>query len=1706
MLAAFMVVLVAAETPRRAIANCDVIPQKKTAFQGFKGSVDRPFAGLGDRILLSLDSSCDGGASFDPNIVATFVTENPGAPADVLVVSGSVPCASLVPEQNACAGESGVGSVACIDSSWPSLSSSALGIDLLPQAPAAGPTTIAVTPIGEPLPCGLATTRCADPGVSDNLIACVDELYESDGSTCPAQGQRRDRLFSHFTALPPPNDFVQMCTSTDPNTPCEGDDGDVPDARATIDDQGNLLVPFDWEDAILDDDEFPTPRIVRVRSDLEAFPGGGNPIDTPGPAFYDSFSLRGQLLPPFFEEVADPDDGKPSFVGTIDAPRGVVRLLRRSPVFRECTDDGSGDPVVPGVPCTADADCADGASCKPAVCYAAGVATSTPCAGDHHCQSGQECGPALFDFASRISAGSGALVIPSSEYEAEAQNPVPFDGLVRSDEAILSVRSEPLEDGGNGVELNGDGDADDVAVVSLRRADDGTTIELGGTGVVGPATARVEQLPLELPAIALEGPRAAYLLKMADEVNSGVDFFDTTLGVARVDANAAGGYVDETPSPPPTADAAPLINDQPLVISNGRVFFRESEPRAAARVGGRMDQTASGAWPDAEVHSHAGGILVNGNIELSADGRYAVFSSAASEVGGYTNTTGNPKLYVLDRDSDGNGVYDEPGGINYVLGTIQQECDGTRPDISADGRFVAYEVTCHLGGWEPYRAFLWDRDADENGIFEDSPAVKREVTPTSLGDVFHPTVSDDGSIVAFQTTTPIAAIDDNDASDIYIRDMSTPCCPASSYGLVMNNLLGEVGDAPDGVVPDSVWPELSGDGKHLAFMSKATNLESVSVTDTNGTWDVFARGPNALLIKQISQIFDENGNRIAPNGPSRYPSISRDGRIVTFSSNASNLPGGGDKIGQILYVVERDADADGVYDERGAPNRVVPLPLNLGSLQNLDARGKVSRDGRWVSVSGLAPAAGGLLGYGIFDRLTKAFRFGHYANGPIALEVSLPTAISENGNDVAQLFFQCNRPPPFFSCDSSGLLLHGDVDGINRSDLAADANADGDALDTLLSVYDPTSGQVTRVAAAERVAVSGDRAAFLLPENAVNKASRCAALGGVSLADGCDLTGDGDADDRVVHLYDAAAATLQNLGLAARHVQIDGDWIVALAETGGDPQAQIYYAGGGGSWVALDDAVYAQLRGSRVAILVPQPGFQDHAARLFELTPPATATPVAFVDEFGANLGEDPPASDLVLGEQILALRSPEDQAGDLNLDGDTNDAVMRVVVLDTRRLFETRQAAIACPIEACDPNEPYRVKERQVVFITLERDQGGLDLDGDGRTDRFIVQYYNAAAAIAANDAAAGQRVVGAASTGICTDSGDACFDQTNCGASAFCIVPPGVCAGPAAPATSCDPEATGSGTCSANQFCNPATNQCFEYGDTCSTDGGCFGGETCFPSSQAIQTVDNPLDEEPEGGQRQLSQGVCSGPMPDTCLSDDDCNGGTCQRKLVYAASADPDGDGLVDAADNCDRVPNEDQLDADGDGVGDACDRQVCGNGVQEYEETCDDGNTTPADGCDDLCQIEGATPACSNGRDDDGDGQTDFPNDPGCADANDTNERGTTSCDDGIDNDGDYGVDVGGDIACPSVFGWIESAQCQDGIDNDGDGFIDFDGGVHAAGEALAPPDPHCASASRNNEKPQKPICGLGFELTLLLPLLETLRARRSDLRRGRDGLR
>jgi hypothetical protein len=155
------------------------------------------------------------------------------------------------------------------------------------------------------------------------------------------------------------------------------------------------------------------------------------------------------------------------------------------------------------------------------------------------------------------------------------------------------------------------------------------------------------------------------------------------------------------------------------------------------------------------------------------------------------------------------------------------------------------------------------------------------------------------------------------------------------------------------------------------------------------------------------------------------------------------------------------------------------------------------------------------------------------------------------------------------------------------------------------------------------------------------------------------------------------------------------------------------------------------------------------------------------------------------------------------------------------------------------------------------------------------------------------------------------------------------------------------------------------------------------------------------------------------------------------------------------------------------------------------------------------------ACNDGFDQDGDGLIDYPDDPGCDDLLDPFETSETlPCDDGFDNDGDGGIDFDpvtfadpgdentppsgeGDPGCRNPSWSTESPECQDGIEDDGDGQMDYDAGYSANGSAdPAGPDPECVDRPwRDSEAPTASSCGLGGELTLLLPALVWMWRRR-----------
>ncbi|EHN10220.1 hypothetical protein PAI11_29790 [Patulibacter medicamentivorans] len=144
-------------------------------------------------------------------------------------------------------------------------------------------------------------------------------------------------------------------------------------------------------------------------------------------------------------------------------------------------------------------------------------------------------------------------------------------------------------------------------------------------------------------------------------------------------------------------------------------------------------------------------------------------------------------------------------------------------------------------------------------------------------DGITPSVSDDGSRVAFATFANVDAVDGNGRLDVYVRDLG-----ASSTTLVSRAV-------PGGAVGNdaSFEPRISGDGTSAIFTSRATNL---APEDTN-------RDPDAYLRRTDGS----SGRVVHAAGSGTAEGISDAGDIVAFTSSFALDPADRDP-GPDVYV------------------------------------------------------------------------------------------------------------------------------------------------------------------------------------------------------------------------------------------------------------------------------------------------------------------------------------------------------------------------------------------------------------------------------------------------------------------------------------------------------------------------------------------------------------------------------------------------------------------------------------------------------------------------------------------------------------------------------------------------------------------------------------------------------------------------------------
>ncbi len=201
---------------------------------------------------------------------------------------------------------------------------------------------------------------------------------------------------------------------------------------------------------------------------------------------------------------------------------------------------------------------------------------------------------------------------------------------------------------------------------------------------------------------------------------------------------------------------------------------------------------------------------------LSADGRFVAFDSIATNLDGGQLAAFD--VFVKDRQT----------GDIRIVSTSDAGAGGnsnsTNADISADGRFVAFEslATNLMAGPNPElttQAFV--KDMQTGDLRRASESVTGEA---SNGQSFNVAISDDGRFAVFQSLADnLVQDDDNGALDCFVKDLET--------GAIVRLTVNENGqESPVG----GQAAEISGDGRFIIF--EGSNL---TADDTTTTTDVY---------------------------------------------------------------------------------------------------------------------------------------------------------------------------------------------------------------------------------------------------------------------------------------------------------------------------------------------------------------------------------------------------------------------------------------------------------------------------------------------------------------------------------------------------------------------------------------------------------------------------------------------------------------------------------------------------------------------------------------------------------------------------------------------------------------------------------------------------------------------------------------------------
>jgi Tol biopolymer transport system component len=373
---------------------------------------------------------------------------------------------------------------------------------------------------------------------------------------------------------------------------------------------------------------------------------------------------------------------------------------------------------------------------------------------------------------------------------------------------------------------------------------------------------------------------------------------------------------------------------------------------------------------------------------MSADGRLVAFTSKAKL--SPDDQDAAEDVFVRDVATSSTALLSRASGAAGAPG------DGTSygPSMSADGRFVAFESDADslTGNDQPGVTDVYVRDLQDNTTTLVSRAGGATGAPGN-GHSHDPAISADGDWVAFESAaTNLTGGDTNGRDDVFVRNLRDG-----------RTLL--VSSAPTGSGDGDSWSAaISGDGRYVAFESRAQNLAALDTPGTPG-WSVFRRDMRTGATALVSRATGASG--AAADQDSFAPSISADGRRVAFESLGRNVSGedadfseNGQTLVDDVYVRDLSSSTTRFVSRAQGPSGAAG---NRGSMAPA-----ISADGHFVAFeSGAENIAGGGAS-GTVDVFVRDLDTGSVrllsragSDGPAGADHSAYAAISAGGRFVA---------------------------------------------------------------------------------------------------------------------------------------------------------------------------------------------------------------------------------------------------------------------------------------------------------------------------------------------------------------------------------------------------------------------------------------------------------------------------------------------------------------------------------------------------------------------------------------------------------------------------------------------------------------------------------------------------------------------------------